>query len=290
MSFDSPLVLALIAAALFALGVQLSRKGLNYGDYKVGTWLTILSACAAFWLYIPWGLPLPGWSWTAFFIFAGIGCAMPLISSHCAVAATKILGPTISATVAGVSPLFSATFGVLVLGEVMTAGLAAGTAAIMAGIMVLSWQGKAKHDWPLWALILPLAASLVRALSQGFTKIGFEDIPSPFFAALVGYSVSTVLSSALYRSLGEPWPALIRRPGLNWFVAAGLVNAVAIAFLYVALRHGDLVVVGPVISTYPVFVLLLSVFIFRQEQIGWRKILGVSLVVPGVALIGSGAL
>ena len=282
--------LSLIAAALFALGLQFSRKGLNHGDYKIGTWLNILSASLAFWLCAPWVLPPSQWSWTAFFIFVGIGFAMPLISSHCAFAATKLLGPTISATFAGVSPLFTATFAVLVLGEVMTPGIALGTAAIVAGIIVLSWQGKARSDWPLWALGLPLAASLIRALSQGFTKIGFEDIPSPFFAALVGYSVSAVLATSLNLYRGESLPPLRQRPGLNWFVLAGFINAGAIAFLYIALRKGELVVVGPAVSTYPVFTLLLSALVFRQEQIGWRKIVGVGLVVPGVALIASRSL
>ena len=31
--------------------------------------------------------------------------------------------------------------------------------------------------------------------------------------------------------------------------------------------------------------LLLSVYPFRQERIGWRKLAGVALVVPGVVLI-----
>ena len=287
MPFDSPLGLALVAAALFALGVQLSRKGLNHGDYKVGTWLSILASCAAFWLYAPFGLPLSNWSWTAFSIFVAIGFFMPLISSHCSVAATKILGPTISSTVAGVSPLFGATFAVLVLGEVMSVNVALGTGAIVAGIMVLSWQGKARLDWPLWALTLPLVAALIRSLAQGFTKIGFEDIPSPFFAALVGYTVSSILSTLLHRYRGEAWPPIGRRLGLNWFILAGFVNAAAIALLYMALRSGDLIVVGPAVATYPVFTLLLSAVVFRQEQIEWRKILGVCLVVPGVVLIAS---
>ncbi len=283
----SPLALSLVAASLFAVGIQFSRKGLNHGDYKAGTWLNILSASFAFWLFAPFGLPPSQWSWPAFWIFVGIGFAMPLISSHCAFAATKILGPTISATVSGVSPLFSAVFAVVVLGEVMTVGVGLGTVAIVCGVVVLSWQGKAKVDWPLWALVLPIAAALIRALAQGFTKIGFEEIPSPYFAALVGYTVSAILASLLYLSRGERFPPLIRRPGLNWFVVGGFINACAIAVLYVALRNGELVVVGPGVSTYPVFTLLLSALIFRQEPIGWRKIIGVALVVPGVALIAA---
>jgi drug/metabolite transporter (DMT)-like permease len=134
---------------------------------------------------------------------------------------------------------------------------------------------------------LPTTAALIRALSQGFTKIGFADIPSPYFAALVGYSVSAVLATVIYLGRGEAWPPLHRRPGLLWFSAAGFINAGAIALLYVALRHGELVVVGPAVATYPVFTLLLSALWFRQELITWRKIAGVALVVPGVVLIAS---
>lgn len=289
MSNGLPIVLGLCAACLFALGVQLSRKGLDYADYKIGTWLTMVASCAAFWAYAPWGLPPPAWSWKAFLIFAGIGLMMPLVSSHCAVASSKILGPTISTTVAGVSPFFTVTFGILVLGEALSPGVALGTVAIVAGVMVMSLQGgQARTGWPLWALSLPIAAALIRALAQGFTKLGFEDIPSPFFAALVCYTVSTSIATGLHIRRGGGIPPLLRRPGLNWFVAAGLVNALAIALLYVALSAGDLVVVGPTVATYPVFTLALSALIFHQEAINWRKILGVFLVVPGVVLIASG--
>ena len=276
---------ALLAAFIFGLGVQLSRKGLNHGDYRVGTLLTILGSFAAFVIAAPVGLPSPAWSWTGFLIFAGIGLMMPLISSHLATASTLILGPTIAATVASVSPIFGLVFGIFVFAEQLTAGIALGTGAIIIGVAVLSWRGGAQVNWPAWAIFLPIGAALIRSLSQGLTKLGFETLPSPYVAALVGYAVSSLACLVIHVSRGEPWPSLKLGSGLWWFVGAGTVNACAIFCLYYALARGDLIVVAPTVATSPVFTLLLSIYPFRQEHVDWRKLLAVGLVVPGVVLI-----
>ena len=55
--------------------------------------------------------------------------------------------------------------------------------------------------------------------------------------------------------------------------------------LHTALATGDLVMVAPLVSVSPVFVLLMSALVFRQETVGLRKVIGVALVVPGVVLI-----
>ena len=282
---------ALSAAFVFGLGVQFARKGLNYADYKIGTPIIIVSAALFFWLISPWFLPPPAWSWVSFGIFAAIGLMMPLISSRLANASTQILGPTISTTVASVSPLFGMAFGVLVFGESIDVGGGFGGLLIVIGIMMLSWRPArgGSVQWPMWVLVLPVGAALIRALAQGFTKLGYEDMPSAFMAGVIGYSVSAIISLGVHAWRGGEWPAFHRRPGLLWFVGTGFVNGIGIMFLYIALRQGTLVVVAPMVATSPVFTLILTIAIFRQEHIDWRKLLGVALVVPGVVLIASRA-
>jgi len=50
------------------------------------------------------------------------------------------------------------------------------------------------RTWPLWAIGLPLGASLIRAIGHIGTKYGLLEVDSPSFAVLVGNTVSLVTS------------------------------------------------------------------------------------------------
>ena len=49
-----PVVLALGAAFLFALGIQFTRKGLRHIDSRTGTLVSIGTATLLYWAVSPW--------------------------------------------------------------------------------------------------------------------------------------------------------------------------------------------------------------------------------------------
>jgi drug/metabolite transporter (DMT)-like permease len=77
------------------------------------------------------------------------------------------------------------------LGEQLSLALAIGTSAVVAGAVVAAWnpQGLGR-TWPLWAIALPLGASLIRAIGHIGTRYGLLEVDSPSFAVLVGNTVS----------------------------------------------------------------------------------------------------
>ena len=90
-------------------------------------------------------------------------------------AGTKRLGPTISSTLSSTSPLFGLAFGALLLGELISERVLWGTGLVILGVAVLSSRGSMNRDWPLWALLLPVAAGALRVLAQALAKIGIEE-------------------------------------------------------------------------------------------------------------------
>jgi DME family drug/metabolite transporter len=273
------------AAALFALGVQFAKLGLDYTNFRIGSLITIATSALMFWLALPLYWPPPAWSWGGLALFVAIGCIRPFVSGQLATAGNHYLGPTISNTIASVAPLVGVAFGVLILGESLTSETLIGAGGIVLGVMVLSWRGGTLQSFPWWALLLPVGAAIIRALAQGFTKFGYAQLPSPLTAALVCYTTSAVLALILHWRLGQPMPRFRQQPGIGWFVIAGISNGLAIACLNIALAQGELVMVAPLVATSPVFTLLLSWLVFRMETISWRTVLGVTMVVPGVVLI-----
>lgn len=278
---------ALASSLLFAFSLQMQAVGLREVSARSGTLVTIGSTALAYWLVSP--LFVERWYWfdSAILIFAAIGLIRPFLSVNLALAGVRFLGPTLASTLGSTTPLFGALFGVLWLGERMTWPIMAGTLAIVAGIVLLARGGRVRMDWPLWAIFLPMGASLIRSFGHAWTKVGMESIPSPAFAAMIGTSVSLAIALIAERkSLASP-AARFNWQAQRWFVLAGVTNAVSLFSLNNALNLGDIIVVIPVVGTSPVVTLVLSRYVFRQETISPRKIMAVALIVPAVILIAA---
>jgi len=159
-----------------------------------------------------------------------------------------------------------------------------GTGAVVAGAVVAAWNPKGlSRTWPLWAIALPLGASLIRATGHIATKYGLIEVDSPSFAVLVGNTVSLGTAVLVFRRGGRP--LLGTGSGNLWFFAAGLSNALSLQFLNNALAVGDVVAVVPIVSATPVFTLLLGLLLFGRERITWRTLATIALIVPGVVLV-----
>lgn len=276
-----------MATLLFALGSQSSRRALNYAAPSQVTVYQIGVSLSIYWLAAPFYMKTAYWLSPAIFFLALAGLIRPLISANLGNMGTRILGPTISSTVSACAPVLGVTLGVLLLSETLYWQTAIGTLGIVISIVVLSWRGQSKPDWPVWALLFPVGAAFVRAASHALAKLGLDYIPSPIFVAMVAYSVSFPLAYLYhkYRVRNEV-SAPIPRAGIGWMVLGGSFFGTAVILLNTALLWSDLVVVSPLISCTPFFTLLLGVFVFREANIDRRTVIAVALVVPSVILIG----
>lgn len=288
MQSDAPAIaLALLAALLFSLGNQTSRRALNYASPPQVTTYQIGVSLAIYWMAAPFYLKTAYWLSPAILFLALAGLIRPVISANLGTMGTRVLGPTISSTVGACGPLLGVTLGVVFLSEPLHWQTAAGTAGIVASIVVLSWRGQTKPDWPLWALLFPVGAAFIRASSHALAKLGLEYIPSPIFIALVTYSVSFPLAYLYHRvRIGNQPVPPIAPTGLGWLVASGTLYGVAVLVLNTALLWSDLVIVSPLVACTPFFTLLLGIWVFREAQVDRRTVIAVLLVVPSVMLIG----
>ena len=281
-----PVLFALTTAFLFAVGGHLQFIGLSNIDPRSGAMISIVTSALFFWALAPFLLDWSHWTQPAVLIFILAGLFRPSVTANLSVAAIRYLGPTLSSTLSASAPIFGATLGVLWLGETLTWPIAMGTGGVIAAIILLSKKdSRTRATWPLWALALPIGAAAVRSLAHVLSKIGMEDIPDPYFAGLVGFSVSAIVTilgqSMRKKSVAIQW----RNKSLYWFVASGLVFGIAVVSLNTALMRGHIVTVVPIVSAAPIFSMLLSIIVFRRERLTTRIVLAVFLVVPSVAYI-----
>ncbi|MEZ5853797.1 MAG: EamA family transporter [Hyphomicrobiaceae bacterium] len=275
---------ALASAFLFALSNHFTNLGLEDSDARTGTIISIASSALIYWIAAPFFLVSWYWTTQACLLFALVGVIRPALSSMLAAQSIKIMGPTLSSALTAVTPLFGAFFAIVLLGEHMNLPLAAGTALVVAGAIVAAWSPTGiKRSWPLWALALPLGASLIRATGHTVTKIGLVEVSSASFAVLVANSVSMVSCLAAFQTQRRPL-AGTRRSAL-WFIASGVSVALSLQFLNNALQVGDMVSVIPIVSATPLFTLLMGMLWFGREIITTRTVITIALIIPGVILV-----
>ncbi len=281
-----PVWFALTSAVLFALGAHLQSLGLARVRSDSGAAISIATSAVFFWLMAPFLLDGAHWSQSAVWIFVLIGLFRPSISANLSVAGMRYLGPTLASTLSSTSPLFGAALGVLWLGESLTWATGLGTLGIIAAVVVMVRRpARTAATWPLWALGLPVGAAAVRSVGHALAKIGLEGIPDPYFAALVGFTVSALVMLAVQRIRPGRQPVPWRGGGPYWFMAAGVVMGISVVSLNTALMRGQIVTVVPIVACSPVFTMLLSVLVFRREKLTARVVLATLVVVPSVMLI-----
>lgn len=108
---DSPalaLTFALLAAVLFGVSAHAVRQGLQYLDPQSGTVVSIGTTVICLLLISPWWMHLDDWRNLGVWVFTLGGLMHPVFSRLMAYEANRRVGPTVSATFDGTSPLFAA--------------------------------------------------------------------------------------------------------------------------------------------------------------------------------------
>jgi uncharacterized membrane protein len=134
-------------------------------------------------------------------------------------------------------------------------------------------------------LLLPLGGALVRGLAPPIMKLGLQVWPSPLWACLIGYTMSSIVVLTVQRVrtgssvVDGSWPDRL------WFAATGICNGLSALALFSAVRNGPITLVAPLLAIYPLVTLLLTAVLLRHVQITLRIVAGAVLTVAGVALV-----
>jgi len=277
-------VLAISTAFMWALGSIFARKGLQSSNALTGAFLRVIVSIIFFGILTILFVPFDLFKTEAvvYHGFAGVfGRFVGLIVSLMAI---KKVGVAISSTVMSTQSLFSSLAAVLILGEIMTFPIFLGTALIVSGVAVLSFQEEEKRKWLRKTLLLPLIAAFLYAIVAIPTKIGVGLTNAPIFGATI--ETTTALACLLIFFFITKSKLSINKESLVQLILAGLCGAFGLLCLFYALNHGDVVVVVPLLGTSPFFALFLThLFLKRIERITLKIIVATIIIVSGSILI-----
>ncbi|MDA1000306.1 MAG: EamA family transporter, partial [bacterium] len=200
----------------------------------------------------------------------------------------KAIGLARTQVLSQTQPIWSAILAVLIIGEQITVGTAAGTMGIVAGTALLVGEreeGGGRMRPIVW--IIPLVSAVAFSFAPTLRKLGFAYIPSATLALGVANLVAGVLqlgfAPVLERGrLGKGWS----RRGVRAALLGGVLNSISALCFWVAIKNGNLVEVVPIRRLSVLLVILLSWLFFRRlERVTLRVVIGALLSLGGGLVI-----
>jgi drug/metabolite transporter (DMT)-like permease len=279
----SPVALSLLAALQFGAALVATQIALRHATPASGARISILTSFVLLSIAALLWADREATDWRGAAVFAAVGLVFPVAVTRLTFEANRLLGPALAAALGNLAPVFAVLGAALFLAQVPGLAQAAGLAAIAVGVALLPLaRGGGSAAWPIAAALLPLAAAAIRGLVQPATQWGLAFWPSPLAAAAIGYAVSAMVVVLTVRA---PRPS---GPALGWFAAVGLCNGGAVLTLYAALAAGPVILVAPLVATYPLVTLALAAFLPHRAKLTPATLAAIAATVAGVMLLLAG--
>jgi drug/metabolite transporter (DMT)-like permease len=269
----------------FGAGFVLTQFGLRWMLPWLGVVISIPTSTLLFWCLAPFFVVPSDGNPKAVVLFACVGLFFPGAAALLNFESNRLLGPNIAGALSSMTPVFAVILAIVILGERIRGHQLLALTAIVVGIGLMYRVHVNVSPGSLWLMALPLASAAIRGVVQPIVKFGFEWWPNPIAAVVVSYTVSStvLIFSALARA-GGTIPEIDHR-GAVWFAAVGLCNGLAVLAMYIALEHGPVTIISPLIAGYPLVTLPLSRLFLGKGDVGPQLIAGVTSVVCGVVLL-----
>lgn len=193
---------------------------------------------------------------------------------------------------------FAAFLAIAFTGETLGALVAAGTAAVMLGLLMASGdsltQGWRTDRRYLIGCLAGLTAGAATGASTVLAKQAVSVYDSPLAITVLGMLAAMFIVAPAVGIIAVRSPAVRefdwKSMGFIWL--SGLSTTVSIVAQLFAVQKADVVIVAPILATFPLWTLLLAhIFIARLERITLRLTAGAIVTVAGViAVMLGGAL
>ena len=187
---------------------------------------------------------------------------------------------------------FAAFFAVAFTGERLGPLVAVGTVGVIAGLLLASgdsftqgWQTDRRY---LLGCLAGLTAGAATGASAVLAKQAVNVYDSPLVITVLGMlaAMFIVVPAVGFIAARNPAVRAFDWKYMGLVAISGLSTTVSIITQLFAVQRADVVIVAPILATFPLWTLLLShVFIARLEQITLRLTLGTLVTVAGVVAV-----
>lgn len=278
-------IFALSSAFFIGLGNVLTRKALNSNTRTQAIVFSLMTSVFVFWILAVLFVDLSTFLVPGILLFALAGLLGAGLGRVLNITSLSRIGVARSIPITGTAPFFATIAAILFLGESYTLYLFLGTVFILVGIYVVS--RRKKSDGKVFSkkdLLLPLGSAFFGGLSMAISKKALGLVDDPIAGAALSGTTALVVILMYMVVTGRLQKLQTTKSVVTFPVLAGLAMTAAFLLNLNALKIGDVSMVAPVFSTFPLFGVFLSHFILK-EQITARMWLGAIIIIVGVAVI-----
>jgi uncharacterized membrane protein len=277
--------LSLLSAFLYACSSILTKRGLrNSNPYSAALVSSVVNTVFFGLVYLL--APVP-FSIEPIVIFAVAGVLASFFGRLFLYRGLDEVDVSITSSIVGSSPLFSAVTAAILLGERFEPVIYIGILLIVSGVATLSLGGRTRHrpDWRRSGIVWALLASACYGLSVTTRKVGYNILNSPILGATTGAFASlSVYLTFLMVSRRGGLVSTFTKGDTIFFVFAGVCSSLGLLTSHLATSWGAVTIVSTLVGSYPLFALVLSVLVLR-EKISVKTLLGSVFVILGVLVI-----
>ena len=275
-------LVALVASITTALSSVMATRGMR--DSNPDTANLVLTGIQTVVLSVLLVFDLPPLNYGALFWYALAGVCGSFFARLLTMMSYKRIGVSAGSALIGTSPVVTTILAVLFLGEPLLLAVVLGAFCVVAGIAFINLKdGRLSIDWSL--VYIPLGASFLYALSNIIRKMGTNLQPHAVLGAQVSTLAGLVACGVYLAAKGGFRDLEINRDNVWWLAGAGAVNAFAWITVTMAINLGRVSVASSIIYSYPLFSLLLSRLLLRDEYYNHYMVIGSLFIVVGVAIV-----
>ena len=196
------------------------------------------------------------------------------------------IGVSRATSITSSRPLIAAVLAVLLLGEVMTVPIGAGTVFMVAGVVLVTMRDQVTSKVkPRIGKFFAILTAFCWGLYPILVKAGLQGLQSVFKASLIMMVMATALYVLLIICVGRLRLLFsINKRSLRFFALSGLANSSANLLYFAALMITQVTIVTPLSNLYPFFALILGV-IMLNEKATLKIVFGTVLIFVGVLFI-----
>ena len=288
------IALSLLAAAGFGSAPIFARNALQEFSFLPAVWMSLLVSFV-FTAVLALAFAhqhIDNLSLTALLWILAVGVAHHVCGRPQNYLAVSIIGASRASLFFSIQAPFAAILALVFLGESLSIPVILGTAAVVGGLVAGSgdsllegWRTDRRY---LFGYLVALSAGAAYGVVNIVVKKANETVDSPLLVTSISLMLGIALLAPMVASgtVRETRAAADRWTNLKFVALAGLAAGVGVNSLYFALKHGDVVIVTPIVSIAPLVTLLMAlVFISRLERVTLRLAAGMVLAVTGVILV-----
>ncbi|OGS55269.1 MAG: hypothetical protein A3K60_05040 [Euryarchaeota archaeon RBG_19FT_COMBO_56_21] len=223
-------------------------------------------------------------------ILAATSCMVGVLGYLCFFESIMDGQVAIAGTISAAYPALTVLGALIILGETLTAIQSIGVAAIIGGVIGLSYEPDptSKHAMPKRALVFSVLAFFLWGFWSFTSKIAVDDVGAGNVFGF--YVLSSVTAPIMYAWFRKLRPGAIKGSDpskLAWSMAAVALGInVSGTFVYsFALEQGNASLVVPISSAYPIVTAVLAVALLK-EKVSMLHLLALGVVVSGLMMIG----